>query len=148
MECGFKETVRILQAVHKDRSTALLPMPNDSKASSRVQAAKENGEDGWRGDAALFADARCRVSKFRVGDLVEIVGGPNTSVFGQRLRGEIGIVTKVFVYEGKEACNVSCDHRSRGWYATALKLKRPPSWDRFIFDTQHVKDEQPEVTSV
>lgn len=67
--------------------------------------------------------------KFKAGDVIEIVGGDETPDYALKWIGETATVTSVFIWSGREACRLDRCDDNRGWFADALRLKRPPSKD-------------------
>jgi hypothetical protein len=68
------------------------------------------------------------MSKFKVGDMVEIVAAKTN--MGSKMVGECGLVIQVLVWEGTSYYLLDIDERcywpSYGWTDNSLRLKRPP----------------------
>lgn len=76
--------------------------------------------------------------RFRIGDVCEIIDGPGIS---EQDRKFIGLEVTISGMPGSfrmdpDAYAVNCpaDERCLGAYPQVLRLKRPPSWDKWIFD--------------
>lgn len=86
---------------------------------------------------------------FRKGDLVEVVAASRFHdwVGRELVVTEVGceyvfFATKCWRYDGVK-CSPQPDNGM--WAPEHLRLKRPKSWNEWLLDTQHVKDEQEEM---
>jgi hypothetical protein len=83
--------------------------------------------------------------KFKVGDLCVIVGGPHWQAGDDSKR--IGKECSILVGTNDEKFGPCYDVKCADGmvvYITekSLRLRRPPSWDSWLYDTDKVKDDQ------
>lgn len=78
------------------------------------------------------------MNTFKVGDLVEIVGSPNTRPAMRHVIGRTGIVVCTgiaiesgHIFPGEQFCLLSPADISgpNGWYSRALRKINPPDWE-------------------
>lgn len=81
------------------------------------------------------------MSKFRVGDFVEVVGNGKVRPEWQYQIGMCGLVVGIRKYKNEPLYSLDFDEPNSGWGADSLRLKRPPNWNGWLYDTSDVKNE-------